>query len=195
MADIGDVGGLMNLGIPIIVTFAGASVAAVSDVVHYRVRNVLTLPLIATGLAYHALVGGWDGLSNSVGGMLFGLAVLMVPWLLGLMGAGDVKLLAAVGAWLGIAGGIVAFVVATGAAGIYAVISIACRGRIRESLLTIRVILYRFLALGTYFGKDDLAAELSAGPDRRLRVIPFGAMLHIGVVGVLIWLVWYKGLF
>lgn len=193
MLEVGSFSELMKLGVPIIIVFFGASAAAITDVAHYRVRNVLTFPLIVTGLAYHAMVGGWNGLSDSLGGMLFGLAVLLVPWLLGLMGAGDVKLLAGVGAWLGIAGAVVAFVVATVASGIYAVIAIICRGKIRESLLTIKVIFYTFLALGTYLRKDDLVEELSARPDRRLRVIPFGAMLPIGVVGVMVWLI-CKGL-
>lgn len=184
---------LITMGFPIIVVFVGASVAAISDVVQYRVRNSLTFPLIAAGLAYHMLFQGWAGLATSAGGMLVGLGILMVPWLLGLMGAGDVKLLAAVGAWLGTAGTVVTFLVASAATFVYAIVLIIYRGRFRESLMTIRVILYRFIALGTYLGKDDLVEEASAGPDRRLRVIPFAAMVPLGIVAVLFWLLWLKG--
>jgi Flp pilus assembly protein protease CpaA len=184
--------GLITLGVPMIITFFAASVAAVTDVMEYRVRNVLTFPLVVSGLAYHATFLGWAGFTDSLQGMLFGLGVLIMPWLLGLMGAGDVKLLAGVGAWLGMDGAVVAFVIASAAAGVYSIISIVYRGKFHESFLTIRLIFYRFVALGTYLGKDDLVGELSTGDDRRVRVIPFGAMVPIGVVGVLIWLRWFR---
>ena len=186
---------LMTVWLPVVIAFAAASVAAVTDVVEFRVRNALTLPLMAAGLIYHSAVSGWTGLSTSFLGLLFGLGVLIVPWLLGLMGAGDVKLLAGVGAWLGLSGALIAFVVASVAAGLYAVLLIVYRGKIRESLLTLKVICYRFVALGTYFGKEDLVQELSAGPDRRLRVIPFGAMVPIGIVAALLWHEWITGRF
>ncbi len=44
---------------------------------------------------------GWDGLSAGLLGGLLGFALLIVPWLAYMMGAGDVKLLAAAGVWLG----------------------------------------------------------------------------------------------
>ena len=66
--------------------------------------------------------------------MLFGLGVLIVPWLLGLMGAGDAKLLAGMGAWLGLAGAVVAFFVTSAATCAYATVLIIYRGRFRESL-------------------------------------------------------------
>ncbi len=182
--------GVMGIWLPIVVAFAAASVAAVTDVIEFRVRNILTIPLIITGLVYHAAVGGWGGLLTSFQGMLFGLAVLIAPWLLGLMGAGDVKLLAGVGAWLGMPAVVVAFLVTSAAAGIYAVILIVYRGKIRESLLTIKVICYRLVAFGAYFRKEDLVEELTTGTDRRLRVIPFGAMVPLGIIGVVMWLNW-----
>ena len=58
-----------------------------------------------------------------------------------------------------------------------------------------KIVLYRFVALGTFFGKDDLVEDFSARADHRLRVIPFGAMVPIGVVGVILWLSWIKGVF
>lgn len=195
MHNTGSIDGLMAFSIPVGIAFLGATVAAVSDVVHYRVRNVLTLPMIATGVAYHAIFGGWNGFSDSMGGVLFGLVVLIVPWLLGLMGAGDVKLLAGVGAWLGTDGATVVFVAAAAVTCLYACVLIVYRGKIRESLLTMKVIFYRFVALGTYLSKDNLAEELCSGPDHRLRVIPFGAMIPLGIVGALIWFAWFKGVF
>ncbi len=187
--------GVMGIWLPIVVAFAAASVAAVTDVIEFRVRNILTIPLIITGLVYHAAVGGWGGLLTSFQGMLFGFAMLIVPWLLGLMGGGDVKLLAGVGAWLGMPAVLLAFLVTSAATGIYAAILIAYRGKIRESLFTMKATCYRLVALGAHFGKEDLVEGLITGTDRRLRVIPFGAMVPLGIIGVVMWVGWLKEAF
>src|SRR5262245_459195 len=106
--------------IPVTVALTAALVGAVTDVWKFRVYNAMTLPLFFTGLVYHGATGGVSGLTNSLVGGLFCFLVLILPYGMGLMGAGDVKLLAGVGAWLGLPGAIVAFVVSSLAAGVYA---------------------------------------------------------------------------
>ena len=188
-------GGLPVNWVPVGIALAAASVAAFTDVVEFRVRNSLTLPLILSGLIYHTVTAGLSGFGASFAGFAFGLGVLIVPWLMGLMGAGDAKLLAGVGAWLGMPGVVVTFVAAAAVTFVYAIILIIYRGKIGESLVLIKVIGYRFMALGLHFGKDDLVEQCFAGPDRRLRVIPFGAMVPLGIVGALLWFAWTKGMF
>jgi len=185
----------MGIWTPGVVALSVACVAAFTDIVEYRVRNILTLPLIVSGLVYHAVVGGSSGFATSVGGVAFGLGVLIVPWLLGLIGAGDAKLLAGVGAWLGLPVTVVAFIATAAASALYATVLIVYRGKLRESLMLIKIIGYRFLAMGTYFGKDSLVEQCYAGPERRLRVIPFGAMVPIGIVSAFLWLACIKGLY
>jgi Flp pilus assembly protein protease CpaA len=181
----------MNTWVPAVVALAIASVAAVTDIVEYRIRNSLTFSMMVSGMVYHGYTAGWSGLAFSAQGCAFGLAVLIVPWLLGLMGASDAKLLAGVGAWLGLKGVIFTFLAASAVTFVYALIVIIYRGKFRESLLMIKVISYRFVAMGSHFGRSDIVEECFAGPDRRLRVIPFGAMVPIGILGA-IWLVWAK---
>jgi len=178
--------------VPSLIVLVAACIGAVTDVWKFRVYNVLTVPLMLTGMTYHAVFGGWEGLTASSLGLLFGFGVLIVPYGLGLMGAGDVKLLAGVGAWLGMPIVVVVFVVSSLITGLYATILIICRGKLAESWLTIKMILYRFAVLGMYLGKEDLVEPLSVGVDRRLRVIPFGAMVPLGIVGALIWLSWTR---
>jgi prepilin peptidase CpaA len=66
-----------------------------------RIPNYLTLGTAVAGLAYSFLSLGLPGLVSGFLGMLLGFAFLILPYLLGGMGAGDVKALAALGAWLG----------------------------------------------------------------------------------------------
>jgi len=66
-----------------------------------RIPNYLTLGTAAAGLAYNFISQGLPGLADGFLGMLLGFALLILPYLWGGMGAGDVKALAALGAWLG----------------------------------------------------------------------------------------------
>lgn len=66
-----------------------------------RIPNYLTFTCAAGGLGFQAGVHGWAGLGDGVLGLILGLLLLMLPYLKGGMGAGDVKALAALGAWLG----------------------------------------------------------------------------------------------
>jgi prepilin peptidase CpaA len=66
-----------------------------------RIPQALTLGGAAAGLAFHLLSGGWTAGGTSLAGWGLGLAVFLVPFALGGLGAGDVKLMAALGAWLG----------------------------------------------------------------------------------------------
>ena len=66
-----------------------------------RIPNYLTLGTAVAGLAYNFMSHGPSGLADGFLGMLLGFAFLILPYLWGGMGAGDVKALAALGAWLG----------------------------------------------------------------------------------------------
>jgi prepilin peptidase CpaA len=97
--------------------------ACVTDLRTRRIPNALTFGAAVLAFVFHAVTGGWPGLASSAGGWLVGVALFAPFFLLGGMGAGDVKLLAAIGAWLGpmdavwtalytmIAGGVLALVV------------------------------------------------------------------------------------
>ena len=66
-----------------------------------RIPNYLTLGTAVAGLGYNFMSHGLSGLADGFLGMLLGFACLILPYLWGGMGAGDVKALAALGAWLG----------------------------------------------------------------------------------------------
>ena len=86
-------------------------VAAWIDGRKLKVPNWLTFPLILSGWAVSGYFFGWSGLYSSLLGTAVGLGLLLPAYAIGGMGAGDVKLLAGVGAWLGMAHTFWAFVV------------------------------------------------------------------------------------
>ncbi|MBI4498696.1 MAG: prepilin peptidase [Chloroflexi bacterium] len=75
--------------------------AVITDLRTRRISNRLTLPVAALGLAVHSVTAGWEGLAASGGGWLLAVGLLAAPFALGWLGAGDVKLVAAVGALQG----------------------------------------------------------------------------------------------
>jgi len=86
-----------NLLIPLALTLW----IAWGDLRTRRIPNYLTLGTAVAGLAYNFMGQGLPGLADGILGMLLGFAFLILPYLWGGMGAGDVKALAALGAWLG----------------------------------------------------------------------------------------------
>src|SRR3990170_1063504 len=75
-------------------------VAAVIDGWRLKVPNWLTFPLVFSGWIYSTVAHGWEGLGLSLLGTAVGLGLLLPAYAIGGMGAGDVKLLAGVGAWI-----------------------------------------------------------------------------------------------
>jgi prepilin peptidase CpaA len=175
---------------PLAITFVAACIAAFTDIRHFRVYNSLTIPLVTTGLVYHGVVDGMDGFANSGMGMVFGFGVLLLPYLLGLMGAGDVKLMAGIGAWLGFGSTVLVFAASALIGGTYAIALILYRGKFKESWCTIKFIFYRFAALGIHLGKQDLVEPLYQSSERRLRLIPFAATVALGMIAVVLWVLW-----
>jgi prepilin peptidase CpaA len=94
------------------------SAACVSDVRSRRIPNALTFSAAIAGLAFHAVTGGWTGAGWSLVGWFVGAALFFPVFALRGMGAGDVKLLAAVGAWLGPAQAVLAALLASIAGGV-----------------------------------------------------------------------------
>ena len=86
-----------------------ASIGAIYDLRFRRIPNwptLYSLPLIFLLNIFHQ--GSW-GFINSLLGLLAGLALLLIPYIAGGMGAGDVKLLGALGAIVGYKGVIIIF--------------------------------------------------------------------------------------
>lgn len=112
----------------IAVLCVGLVAAVVSDLSSHRVPNRLTFSMILVALVLHTWFGHWEGLAFAFFGLIAGLLCFLPFHLFGTMGAGDVKLLAAVGAVVGPGTVVIAALMTILAGGLIALVYITARG-------------------------------------------------------------------
>jgi prepilin peptidase CpaA len=152
------------------------AIATVVDLHSRRIPNWLVLPFLAAGVLVNTASHGVRGLGQSVGGIALAAAVTGVfCWLRG-MGMGDLKLCAAVGAWIG-PGQLGMALVATGlAGGVLALIWAAWHGSLRESLEGASDLVSAFLTKGVY-PHPSLVLDNPAA-----RSMPYAPAIAIGTI-------------
>jgi prepilin peptidase CpaA len=92
----------MIVGYEYVALVAGfMTAAAVTDYRTRKIPNWLTVPTAVLGLLYPSFAPGGFGPLMALAGFAIGFCLLLLPWILGGGGMGDVKMLAALGAWLG----------------------------------------------------------------------------------------------
>jgi prepilin peptidase CpaA len=82
-------------------TLIVVAVATFTDLRSRRIPNWLVLPFLAAGITVSGWLEGWHGIAQSMMGLGLGILLFGVLFWMGGMGAGDVKLAAAIGAWIG----------------------------------------------------------------------------------------------
>jgi prepilin peptidase CpaA len=97
------------------------TVASVYDLWTHRIPNWLSVPFLVAGLAVQSIDGGLPGFGSSLAGAALAGLLFGIPWLIGAMGMGDVKLAAAVGAWIGAVHFVTAFIFISLAGGVLGV--------------------------------------------------------------------------
>jgi prepilin peptidase CpaA len=161
-------------------------VAAIWDIRTRRIPNWLTLSGVILGVGLNIFlylpVGLWFGLKFSLEGLGLALGVYFVLYVLHAMGAGDVKLMAAVGAAAGPSNWFGIFVLTSLAGGVAGVVLVAFKGRFRKTLGNIGIIL---TSLGSGRAPYKETPELDVSSDQGMR-LPHGAMIALGTLGFLV---------
>ncbi|WP_053218318.1 A24 family peptidase [Virgibacillus senegalensis] len=76
-------------------------ICVITDMKSRKIYNKVIYPSLILAFSFHVAAAGWAGFSHAFLGFLIGFALLLIPYFLGGMGAGDVKLLALIGALKG----------------------------------------------------------------------------------------------
>lgn len=161
----------------------GASlVAALGDVRERRIPNALTFPLLIVGLIWAGWFGGWAGLGEAA----IACVLLGAPYVLLFVfaggGAGDAKLMGAIGPWLGLRQSVVVLLCVASAGVVMAVVKAASQRRLKFVLTNVLISFYTFVVCVAGGRKLRPAGERTddAGKPGGLEV-PYGVAICSGV--------------
>lgn len=154
----------------------GILLASWIDYAQRRVPNWLNATLIVVGFVVQGIYFGSEGLITGFGGMAVGFGLLIIPWLMHGMGAGDVKLMAAIGVWFGPAMTFQSFVLGVIIGGIVAVIMIVSTRRLKHACVNMNIILAKCTNPKLVFA--DFGSAKSFGETSQL--LPYGVPLTAG---------------
>jgi len=151
-----------------------AIVGAIKDVRRQRIPNWLTYSGLIAALVVRLGLGGWTELRGGLAGMLFAGGIFLLLFLLGGMGGGDVKLIAAVGAWVGLAQVGILLIMSAIAGGLLAVGYALVHKRMLESLRNVVELVRHHLTEG--LAPHPTLNVQQAGTLR----LPYGLAIAIG---------------
>jgi prepilin peptidase CpaA len=154
-------------------------VAAVIDGLYLKVPNWLTIPMIASGLVFSYCVAGFSGLGYSFLGAVVGLVLLLIVYSIGGMGAGDVKLLAGIGAWMHVEHTFWIFIATTIVGGIMALVMIGVSGRWRKHFGQMQMITKEIVDVRDPETLFAIAKERKP----RMMLLPYGVPMTIAALG------------
>jgi prepilin peptidase CpaA len=161
--------------------------AAVTDYRVRRIPNWLTLPSMLSGLVLNGVFLGWSGLLLSLKGLGLGFLLLFLWYLLGGMGAGDVKLLSAVGAILGPRLVFFAFIWTAIVGGVIAVTVMICKRSVMQTFRNLWILIQTWVIAGSHREANITIRNQS------LIKLPYGVAIAFGT-GLAVWLQWIPGL-
>lgn len=153
--------------------------AAVYDVRYRRIPNWLTVGGVLIGLALNAfLYQGWPGQRHSLLGLAVGFGVYFLLYALRAMGAGDVKLMAAVGATVGWQDWFGIFLITAIIGGAMALMLVAARGRVKKTLWNVGFIISEMRSgRPAYMRKEELDVR-----SPKALGLPHGAVIAVGTL-------------
>jgi len=169
--------------IAVILLAALVTVAGVSDLRTRRIPNWLTLSGVLAGLAMNSFLYGFDGLKRSLAGLCLAFGVYIVMYALRAMGAGDVKLMAGVGAIVGSGDWFGIFLITAVIGGLSALVLILWRKRTIKTFSNVGFILGEMMHLRpAYVGREELSVK-----NPEAVTMPHGTVIALGSMCFLIW--------
>ncbi len=156
-------------------------IASIWDLRFQKIPNLVTYPAMLGSLLVYFVTFGFAGLAFSAKGFGLGMALLMLAYLAGGMGAGDVKLMGVVGAALGPRGVFNAFLFTALAGGIYALVVLVI-----DSGGPVRFFSRARSAMKTFVLTKDARMILSE-PRPRKRRLYYGVAIAIGTMCTMLW--------
>ena len=155
--------------------------AGISDLRTRRIPNWLTVPALLLGILVNWFLDGIPGLLHALGGFAGAFLIYLLLYALRAMGAGDVKLMAAVGAVAGWSVWLRIFVVTAILGGVFAIVLSLWRGRLRQTLWNVRFILVEIGHLrAPYWRREDLDVK-----SQKSLKLPHGAVIALGTLSYL----------
>ena len=170
--------------VPATIALVAVLAIVITDLSKLKIRKRLPLPLLASALVYHGVTGGEAGLLGCLLAMLVGFSLLMVLHFMEAIGPGDVGLMTAIGAWLGMPVLFYVFAISCLVAGVYTLTRVLLSGRVRESWVYLQIVWHRLKALGRYLGADE-RTETEASRANQHHV-PFSVMVALGIIATLL---------
>lgn len=170
-------------------------VAAVIDGIQLKVPNWITFPMILSGWIYSGFAFGLEGVGLAVLGAVVGLLLLLPAYAIGGMGAGDVKLLAGVGAWMYVmqeatmtivhpaVAMMYAFAISAIIGAILAVAMVVWNKALAKHTAQFWLILNEILAVKSPTALSEIAAERKS----RMMLLPYGIPIAIGTIAYFAW--------
>ncbi len=184
---------LWEHGVPLIqwgVVIGASLVGAVTDLTDRRIPNRLTGPLLVGGLIWAGYVGGVSGLCDSALACVMLGTPYVLLFLLAGGGAGDAKLMGAIGAWVGIVGGILVLAAVSVAAIVLGVGNALARKRLRLVLGNIVAVLTGLVLMVLMRGKLENRRDV-VPRIVNMQIMPYGVAIFVGVcigaMGTLLW--------
>lgn len=154
------------------------------DVISRRIPNRLTYPAMLAALVVRFGFLGWHGLLEGLLGLVLCGGVFFLLFVIHAMGGGDVKLMAAVGAWVGYHNAGMALIVCALAGGLIALGYVIVLKRYRTTLSNITSLIRFHASSGL---RENPELNLSSRDAVRM---PYGVAIAAGAVGTLISTVW-----
>lgn len=155
-------------------------IAAIIDIRVQKIPNLITFPTMVLGLIYHSITTGLNGLIFSIEGLVLGIAIFIIPYLMGGMGAGDAKLMGAIGAIIGPKGVLLASLFTAIVGGIYALIILLLNHKYSKSFITRNAMTLKTLALTGQF------IPISADESEKKFKLCYGVAIAIGTISYLL---------